>query len=121
MFGNKVSIEEKNSAREKLSASFGAVEEIDNIPVEEFMIKWLSAFAPDMTFADAKSISSPSRMLNPPVLPITTSTSFCFSVTYFICFPAIISAISQRFLLLLGSLLLVIFLKKSDIPIFISF
>ena len=59
MFNKKTSLAQKEAAREKVAEVFDGAKEIDNIPVKEFMIKWLSAFAPDMPVYDAKSFCLP--------------------------------------------------------------
>ncbi len=52
-------LEEKLTA---LKAAFGEVCEVSDAPAKEYMIKWLSAFAPDMTLSDAKSFCLPRMM-----------------------------------------------------------
>lgn len=59
MFFKKASAAEIGAAREKVSEAFGEVEYIEDVPVKEYMLKWLSAFAPDMTVYDAKSFCLP--------------------------------------------------------------
>lgn len=62
MFGKKVTKDQQNLAYESLCSAFGEVSIVDDAPLKEYLIKWLSAFAPDMTYYDAKSFCLPRRM-----------------------------------------------------------
>lgn len=42
-----------------LQKEFPDIRRITNVPVREYMIKWLSSFAPGMTYADAKAFCLP--------------------------------------------------------------
>ena len=55
MFTKKISEAEKEAARKKVREVFGECREITDKPLRPFMLKWLSAFAPDMEYYDAKS------------------------------------------------------------------
>ena len=60
MFGKKKNTaKQMDEAFEKLKAVYGSVERVDDVPVKEYMVKWLSAFAPDMPVYDAKSFCLP--------------------------------------------------------------
>lgn len=62
MFKKKISEQEKEAARKKMQEVFGECHEITDKPLRPFMLKWLSAFAPDMEYYDAKSFCLPRRM-----------------------------------------------------------
>ena len=62
MFTKKISEAEKEAARKKVREVFGECREITDKPLRPFMLKWLSAFAPDMEYYDAKSFCLPRRM-----------------------------------------------------------
>ncbi len=62
MFTKKISEAEKEAARKKVREVFGECQEITDKPLRPFMLKWLSAFAPDMEYYDAKSFCLPRRM-----------------------------------------------------------
>ena len=62
MFVKKATAQELTACFEKLKEAFGEVEKVEDAPAKQYMIKWLSAFAPDMTFADAKSFCLPRIM-----------------------------------------------------------
>ena len=62
MFIKKAKPEQTEKAVEKLSDVFGNITVVDDVPVKEYMIKWLSAFAPDMALSDAKAFCLPRRM-----------------------------------------------------------
>lgn len=47
------------AAKEKIQEFLPEAALVEDIPVREYMIKWLSAFAPDMTVYDAKSFCLP--------------------------------------------------------------
>ena len=47
------------AAKDSLVSFFGEVTFVEDVPVKEYMLKWLSAFAPDMTVYDAKSFCLP--------------------------------------------------------------
>ena len=59
MFVKKATVQEIAASQEKLREVFGEISIIDDIPVKEYMVKWLSVFAPDMTVYDAKSFCLP--------------------------------------------------------------
>lgn len=62
MFTKKISEVEKEAARKKMQEAFGECREITDKPLRPFMLKWLSAFAPDMEYYDAKAFCLPRRM-----------------------------------------------------------
>lgn len=62
MFVKKATPAQLDAAKNRLSEAFGKAEAVNNVPVKEYMLKWLSAFAPDMTFYDAKSFCLPRLM-----------------------------------------------------------
>ncbi len=62
MFMKKISEAEKAAARKKVQEVFGENREITDKPLRPFMLKWLSAFAPDMEYYDAKAFCLPRRM-----------------------------------------------------------
>lgn len=62
MFVKKATAAQIAEAKEKLEATFGEVVPVEDAPVKEYMLKWLSAFAPDMTLYDAKSFCLPKLM-----------------------------------------------------------
>ncbi len=47
------------AAKDKLVSAFGDVAFVEDVPVKEYMIKWLSSFAADMTVYDAKAFCLP--------------------------------------------------------------
>lgn len=59
MFRKKATLAEKTAAREKIALTLEGAKEIDDIPVREFMLKWLQSFAPDMPVYDAKAFCLP--------------------------------------------------------------
>ncbi|MBE6587036.1 MAG: DUF4275 family protein [Ruminococcaceae bacterium] len=59
MFVKKATPAEIAGAKEKLERAFGEVIPVEDMPVREYMIKWLSVFAADMTVYDAKSFCLP--------------------------------------------------------------
>ncbi len=61
MFVKKATAAQIDEAFEKLCSVYGAVERVEDAPVKEYMVKWLSAFAPDMAVYDAKSFCLPRR------------------------------------------------------------
>lgn len=62
MFHKKATEKEMTAALEKLKKEFGEINRLDGSPVREYMLKWLSAFAPDMTYSDAKAYCLPRLM-----------------------------------------------------------
>ncbi|MBS5724940.1 MAG: DUF4275 family protein [Clostridiales bacterium] len=62
MFVKKISETEKEAARKKMQEVFGECREVTDKPLRPFLLKWLSAFAPDMEFYDAKAFCLPRRM-----------------------------------------------------------
>ena len=62
MFVKKATAAELDARKKEFADAFGDYEEVTDLPVKEYMIKWLSAFAPDMTFSDAKSFCLPRLM-----------------------------------------------------------
>lgn len=62
MFVKKATAAQLDAAKNRLTVAFGETETVDNAPVKEYMLKWLSAFAPDMTVYDAKSFCLPRLM-----------------------------------------------------------
>lgn len=61
MFKKKNTAAQTEEAFEKLQTVFGSVEKVEDAPPKEYMIKWLSAFAPDVAVYDAKSFCLPRR------------------------------------------------------------
>lgn len=61
MFKKKNTTISTDEALEKLHTVFGTAEKVEDAPVKEYMIKWLSAFAPDVPVYDAKSFCLPRR------------------------------------------------------------
>lgn len=59
MLWKKASPEACEKIKEKLCSVFTDVQCMTDAPVKQYMIKWLSAFAPDMTYAQAKSFCLP--------------------------------------------------------------
>ncbi len=62
MFVKKATAAQIAEVKEKLAGAFGEISFVDDVPVKEYMLKWLSAFAPDMTVYDAKSFCLPKLM-----------------------------------------------------------
>ena len=62
MFVKKATAQELAASFEKLREAFGQVERVEDAPAKQYMIKWLSAFAPDMTYGDARSFCLPRIM-----------------------------------------------------------
>lgn len=58
----KANEQEREAARKKMQEVFGECHEITDKPLRPFLLKWLSAFAPDMEYYDAKSFCLPRRM-----------------------------------------------------------
>ncbi|MBQ4066992.1 MAG: DUF4275 family protein [Clostridia bacterium] len=62
MFVKKATAAQIAEAKDAFAASFGEYTVVDDIPVKEYMIKWLRSFAPDMPVYDAKSFCLPRLM-----------------------------------------------------------
>ena len=62
MFYKRPGAEQQDSADKAVGALPVKAEKITDIPVREYMLKWLSAFAPDMTYSDAKAYCLPRLM-----------------------------------------------------------
>ncbi len=61
MFVKKATAIQTEEAFENLRSAYGAVEKVEDAPAKEYMLKWLSAFAPDVAVYDAKSFCLPRR------------------------------------------------------------
>lgn len=61
MFKKKNTAASIDEAFEKLRSVYGTAQKVEDVPVKEYMIKWLSAFAPDVAVFDAKSFCLPRR------------------------------------------------------------
>ena len=59
MFRKSAAEAEMAKVFQSLCEKFPGIERVSDSPVREYMIKWLSAFAPDMTYADAKAFCLP--------------------------------------------------------------
>ncbi|MBE6714942.1 MAG: DUF4275 family protein [Ruminococcaceae bacterium] len=62
MFVKKATAAQIEAAVASLRESFGELTYIDNVPVKQYMLKWMSAFAPDVTVYDAKSFCLPKKL-----------------------------------------------------------
>lgn len=59
MFYKKPTEKQISAAEDAISTLPVSAEKITDIPVREYMLKWLSAFAGDMTYADARAFCLP--------------------------------------------------------------
>lgn len=62
MYRKKATEEELKKAYDKLCEKFGEVRRVEDLPEREYMLKWLSVFAPDMIYSDAKAFCLPRRL-----------------------------------------------------------
>lgn len=62
MFVKKATAHQLENALASLREAFGKVEPVEDAPTKEYMIKWLSVFAPEMSVYDAKSFCLPRKM-----------------------------------------------------------
>ena len=54
--------EELSAAYNRLTKHFPEAKRISDMPVREYMIKWLRSFAPDMIFSEAKAFCLPRHL-----------------------------------------------------------